>query len=179
MTYYYASELYHHGIKGQKWGVRRFQNEDGSLTPAGKERYGVDENGHINSEKGAKRYIDDQKKTNRFGSIKGHILFNDVINFENEVQNTPEYKELLKKDEKLVDEIFSVWDDGDDNYDYTAFNENRKKMARMEAEHAFEKMLDKYGEYTLSAFLDTRYGNKDKDIKKHYMNKLYIPNFDL
>lgn len=29
----------HHGIKGQKWGVRRFQNEDGSLTKAGKERY--------------------------------------------------------------------------------------------------------------------------------------------
>ena len=32
-------ELYHHGIKGQKWGVRRFQNKDGSLTPAGKRRY--------------------------------------------------------------------------------------------------------------------------------------------
>lgn len=32
-------ELYHHGIKGQKWGVRRFQNKDGSLTPAGKKRY--------------------------------------------------------------------------------------------------------------------------------------------
>lgn len=32
-------ELHHHGIKGQKWGVRRFQNEDGSLTPAGKKRY--------------------------------------------------------------------------------------------------------------------------------------------
>lgn len=32
--------LIHHGIKGQKWGVRRFQNEDGSLTPAGRERYG-------------------------------------------------------------------------------------------------------------------------------------------
>lgn len=29
----------HHGIKGQKWGVRRFQNADGSLTKAGKERY--------------------------------------------------------------------------------------------------------------------------------------------
>ena len=35
-------ELYHHGIKGQKWGRRRFQNEDGSLTPAGKERYDDD-----------------------------------------------------------------------------------------------------------------------------------------
>lgn len=32
-------ELYHHGIKGQKWGVRRFQNKDGSLTPAGEKRY--------------------------------------------------------------------------------------------------------------------------------------------
>lgn len=31
-------ELYHHGIKGQKWGVRRFQNEDGTRTAAGKKR---------------------------------------------------------------------------------------------------------------------------------------------
>ena len=33
------SDLAHHGIKGQKWGVRRFQDDDGSLTAAGKERY--------------------------------------------------------------------------------------------------------------------------------------------
>lgn len=31
--------LMHYGIKNQKWGVRRFQNPDGTLTPAGKERY--------------------------------------------------------------------------------------------------------------------------------------------
>ena len=36
------SELCHHGIKGQKWGVRRFQNEDGSWTAAGEARYGKD-----------------------------------------------------------------------------------------------------------------------------------------
>lgn len=29
-------ELYHHGIKGMRWGVRRFQKEDGTLTNAGK-----------------------------------------------------------------------------------------------------------------------------------------------
>ena len=33
------NELYHHGVKGQRWGVRRYQNKDGSLTNAGKKRY--------------------------------------------------------------------------------------------------------------------------------------------
>lgn len=32
-------ELYHYGVKGQKWGVRRYQNSDGTLTDAGKKRY--------------------------------------------------------------------------------------------------------------------------------------------
>lgn len=34
-------ELYHHGIKGQRWGIRRFQNEDGSYTAAGRKHYGI------------------------------------------------------------------------------------------------------------------------------------------
>lgn len=40
MTWEYNSYLAHYGIKGQKWGVRQWQNEDGSYTEAGKHRYG-------------------------------------------------------------------------------------------------------------------------------------------
>lgn len=36
----YSNELYHHGILGQRWGIRRFQEKNGDLTPAGKKRYG-------------------------------------------------------------------------------------------------------------------------------------------
>lgn len=53
-------ELYHHGIKGQKWGVRRFQNEDGSLTPAGKKRY---DEPNSSSDKKEKQYKIPQNKS--------------------------------------------------------------------------------------------------------------------
>lgn len=37
---YVSPEIYHHGVVGQKWGQRRYQNEDGSLTALGREHYG-------------------------------------------------------------------------------------------------------------------------------------------
>lgn len=39
LSYYHPSYLCHHGVKGQKWGIRNYQNSDGTLTSAGKERY--------------------------------------------------------------------------------------------------------------------------------------------
>lgn len=47
------NELNHHGIQGQKWGKRRYQNPDGTLTPEGRIRYNSD---------GSKRKLDDKHK---------------------------------------------------------------------------------------------------------------------
>lgn len=44
-------ELYHWGIRGMKWGVRRYQNRDGTLTAAGKKHYGGDGNAGEETEK--------------------------------------------------------------------------------------------------------------------------------
>lgn len=53
-------ELYHHGVKGQRWGIRRYQNPDGTLTEAGKRRY-ANSDGSFNREK----YQRDRDKLSR------------------------------------------------------------------------------------------------------------------
>lgn len=70
---YYGNELYHHGVKGQKWGERQYQYEDGSLTPEGRVHYGYGQgiarskadrakNEYETSKKLAKRAIDFDKR---------------------------------------------------------------------------------------------------------------------
>ena len=49
----------HHGIKGQKWGVRRYQNEDGSLTSLGRNYYGMNERRALKQE--TKQYLANNK----------------------------------------------------------------------------------------------------------------------
>lgn len=56
MTYYgyefiRESDLTHHGIKGQKWGIRRFQNKDGSYTAAGRKRRTENESDNLRKSK--------------------------------------------------------------------------------------------------------------------------------
>ena len=70
----YSNELYHYGVKGQKWGIRRYQNPNGTLTEEGKIRYGVDpKTGKLSDEgkKLLKQDIDDQRKrkVNILGSL--------------------------------------------------------------------------------------------------------------
>ena len=57
----YNDELYHHGVKGMKWGVRRYQNDDGTRTAAGKKRY---------TDGGEKKQLSDEERAARNAKIK-------------------------------------------------------------------------------------------------------------
>lgn len=78
----YSNELQHFGIKGQKWGVRRFQKKDGSLTSAGRKRYDDDvvgekktsvkaktRNEQSNAEQSKKGLTDKQKTVLKVGVV--------------------------------------------------------------------------------------------------------------
>ena len=56
---YDENSLEHHGVLGMKWGVRRYQNPDGSLTNEGKKRYYANSSNTKKQAKGIKRYLND------------------------------------------------------------------------------------------------------------------------
>lgn len=65
-VHYFSSdgELCHWGIKGQKWGIRRYQNKDGSLTPAGRKRYNPEnDSSDTPKKKTVKDMTDDEIRT--------------------------------------------------------------------------------------------------------------------
>lgn len=83
----YKDELYHYGIKGMRWGVRRYQNPDGSLTLKGQRRYGETHNRTLKSgtevQNISRHQLDtSNKKSNRIYSLKGEIQNGDKFWFQ-------------------------------------------------------------------------------------------------
>lgn len=117
-------ELYHHGTKGMRWGIRRYQNKDGSLTPAGKKRYAkleaeMEKLGGKSNEKKLSEMTDDEvaAKTNRMR------LEN---NLKEEMRKSAEAEQRQRKLQESLDE--------------TSTEELRNKVARMQLEEQYKNL---------------------------------------
>lgn len=91
--------LEHHGILGQKWGVRRYQNKDGSLTPEGKERYRSEMKSLGEELLKAKDHKTVYDKLNTSQAVKE---FNENNKYYRKLKRT---NELLKNDAKMFTEV--------------------------------------------------------------------------
>lgn len=102
------TDISHSGIKGQKWGVRRFQNEDGTLTEAGKERYYKDtskDGKKTGMNKNGEPVVTSESKT--WKAKEAETLSDEELNRRNSrLQREKQYKDLTtpqwKKDAKQI-----------------------------------------------------------------------------
>lgn len=134
-----SNELYHHGILGMKWGIRRYQNSDGSLTDEGRARYGYSKKELKKAIKGAKKNYSKglTGKINNHG-MTGENYKNVHKKFERSVNNDAKLQSLdrqLSRAEqnaesmKNIQKIFSD-DPGMNYYDYKVMDLNQEFSAR-------------------------------------------------
>jgi hypothetical protein len=117
----YANELYHFGVKGMKWGIRRYQNKNGTLTSAGKQRYPVVKSGPYEQN----RRINERLLDNKISS--GHpTKIGDVVR---KVNDFTKPKVMSNKSNTSIKDMSDA--------------ELRQKINRLQMEKQYEKLNEK------------------------------------
>lgn len=138
--YNYGPELAHHGIKGMRWGVRRFQNKDGTLTAAGRKRASKaykKEADKVTSElnrTAESRYINAYNKAADYMNRKGI----DKFNAEQQKKHGKNYSER----DGYEDDFMKAFDDALTSFYNQSLNDFYKSNKHYQES---KRLVDKYG----------------------------------
>lgn len=168
------NDLYHYGVKGQKWGVRRYQNKDGTLTAVGKSRYKTDEESDRALLSRVKDDSDDEGWINLHKEIhakSGNLYFGESVSSrfsKTLIDHDRRKKEIddqygVTAAEKVAGEAFSKWRD----YHSTLTNDEIAKHPRYseldsEIKSLSDKYFDRYKKMSEADILK----NKDEILKR-------------
>lgn len=137
--------LVHHGIKGQKWGVRRFQNNDGSYTAEGRERYGIGSKRPTNKQ--IKRLEDDLKEA----YTHEHPLYKKMKSYENKAYALAGKYDFdqddggggtTKADQEAGKKYMEYWE---------KYDELEQKISNDISKKVKKELIDKYGDEKINS----------------------------
>ena len=171
MHYEFNKELYHHGIKGQKWGVRRYQNPDGTLTAAGRKRLakGIAKQ-KFNSLDDATRYISQNinsgiiKNSNELASA-----LKDYRNAANRHNDFYDSKDAADASKKAYDDTYKWYQKNDPEYLADIIKKNNGDKASLDRFHDFRKSYEGFEDEYLSDAYTKYYENPSN--KKSFLNE--------
>lgn len=166
MNYYVAgvefsseNSLTHHGIKGQKWGVRRFQNTDGTYTMAGKERYQKSKDPKYvaswihEASSGAR--VDPSRKQRMMDNIQGSI-----DEAKKKLKSvSKEHSEKLEDYNKAADEMYNEWNRNKKlRSEYVSkISPKELKEIRKEREHDSSSIQESINDLAISKYTNSNH----------------------
>ncbi len=169
-------ELYHWGIKGMKWGKRRYQNSDGSLTPAGKKRYSraVERSPEVSAAKKAhkerqKNINNEYARARAVYETSGPLVKRKNTAYDKMVKTGDKYRAETQQYKKELEEARS--------------NADKRLKSEREAKEQFKSDVKDYkkGKFTLNADVDTKtgkiynskfYNAKGEEVGEEYVDKV-------
>lgn len=191
---YHADELYHWGVKGMKWGVRRFQNEDGTLTPEGQKRLADSWDDRVNKQYEAD-YRDKHFKVERLErkfQKEGKKIYETAITEEDRsklkakadklidatteyhsipdnIHDDPDSKEYKELYDKVYDKALKDWKDDDPDWHDILLEECDGDEQKLKEKLIYDEDDPDFSEY-FSYYMDKDKGSYEKQWKQSHQD---------